>query len=295
MLRLPLYISVLWLLLMDSSVGQPQRGLEPQPDKVERSVIQEVDGYALLGEDMTPRQARKLAFANAKRQALEGAHTYIKSQTGVRDGKLQYDEIRTDAQGAVTVLDQRDHGLTEDNRYHVWVKAKVVYTLVPISPQVSDHALTESAAPLTVKVWTDKKHYREGEAIAVFVQGNRDFYARVVNLSATGQIIQLLPNQHRSSTRFTGQTLYRIPSESDQFALRALAPYGEDRIIVYASEVPLGKVNMQHRSGGLSAYAGTLRELQAESFRTMQISSPSGGQPDGAAVYEATWIFTTSK
>ncbi|MDH3599079.1 MAG: DUF4384 domain-containing protein [Candidatus Tectomicrobia bacterium] len=295
MLRLTLYISVVWLLLMDTGVGQPQRRPEPRPDKVERSVIQEVDGYALLGEDMTPRQARKLAFANAKRQALEGAHTYIKSQTGVRDGILQYDEIRTDAQGAVTVLAQRDHGLTEDNRYHVWVKAKVVYTLRPTSPQVSDNALADPAAPLTVNVWTDKKHYREGEHIAVFVQGNRDFYARVVNLSAAGQIIQLLPNQHRSSTRFTGQTLYRIPSESDKFALRAMSPFGEDRIIVYASEMPLGKVKMQNSGGGLSAYAGTLRELETESFRTIQLSSRARGQPGGAAVYEATWTFTTSQ
>ena len=52
-------------------------------DTTKRSTIVEVDGYAYISEDKTPRQMREEALANAKREALERAQTYIKSVTKV--------------------------------------------------------------------------------------------------------------------------------------------------------------------------------------------------------------------
>ena len=45
------------------------------PDEERRSVIQEADGYAHLGEDQTIAQMRQMAFINAKRRVLEKAKT----------------------------------------------------------------------------------------------------------------------------------------------------------------------------------------------------------------------------
>jgi len=96
---------------------------------------------------------------------------------------------------------------------------------------------------LTVKVWTPKKQYSDSEKIEIFVQGNRDFYARIVGITSSGQIIQLLPNHYRKINFFEGQKVYRIPDQADHFDLKVTASYGEDRIIVYASEVPVGQVD----------------------------------------------------
>ena len=51
------------------------------PDQEKRSCIQEVDGYAYLSEEKTLSQIRSAAFANAKRQAVENARTFIRSKT----------------------------------------------------------------------------------------------------------------------------------------------------------------------------------------------------------------------
>ena len=103
--------------------GVSLRQLQVVPDEEKRSSIHEVNGYAYLGENTTPRQARAEALATAKRQALEMARVRLESNTLVKDGKLQYDFIKSGAQGVVTLLEQKDHGF-KDNRYHVWIRPR---------------------------------------------------------------------------------------------------------------------------------------------------------------------------
>ncbi|MBU1163081.1 MAG: hypothetical protein KKA75_02910, partial [Proteobacteria bacterium] len=94
-----------------SQNGQPN---QITPDKEKRSCIQSVDGFAYLSEDMTLNAVRKVAFANAKRQAVEMAKTYIQSKTKVEDFVLKSDEITAAAEGAVTILEQKDHGVVDN-------------------------------------------------------------------------------------------------------------------------------------------------------------------------------------
>ena len=98
------------------------RAIDVVPDEEKRSSIHEVDGYAYLSEEMPISDLRGKAFANAKRQALEMAETYLRSKTKVADGKLSYDLIWSDAEGAVTVPVQKDVGIEDNKRYHVWVR-----------------------------------------------------------------------------------------------------------------------------------------------------------------------------
>jgi hypothetical protein len=194
-------ISVGWLVLGVSLLlvaprglaGEGIRAIDVVPDQEKRSSIHEVDGYAYLSENMTLAQTREAAFAIAKRQALEMAETYIKSKTKVAEGVLEYDLVWADAEGAVSVLEQKDHGL-KDNRYHVWIKAEVRYGLKPKKAGDAPAEIMHADAPLTVKVWSDGKVFRAGEFMRIFVEGNRDFHARIINVTSDGQIIQLLPN-----------------------------------------------------------------------------------------------------
>lgn len=86
------------------------------------------------------------------------------------------------------------------------------------------------------------------------MQGNKDFYARIVNYMSTGEILQLLPNAYQPSAFFRGGKRYRIPDREDKFALEVRPPYETERIVVYASEVELGPVPMQPMSGGFQQY-----------------------------------------
>ncbi|MFH1980894.1 MAG: DUF4384 domain-containing protein [Pseudomonadota bacterium] len=262
-------------------------------------MIQEVDGFAYLSEDKTLSQTRQTAMANAKRQAVEQAKTYISSKTTVENFEITQDVIEGASAGVVTVLEQKDLGIEGNNRYHVWIKAEVEYGLKPppASPAASGApASMDVDGPLTVKVWTSRKHYRDGERIEIFIQGNRDFYARIVDITSNGSIIQLLPNTYRRQTQFKAGQVYRIPDAEDRFDLKVSPPYGEDQIVVYASDSPLGDVALEPASGGLNSYQGS-RESLGVSTRGIQVSGTAGSsRPEGATgaeFYEGMWKVTT--
>ena len=282
------------LILLKDAFGQNLRAIDVVPDQEKRSCIQAVDGYAYLSENMTLAQTRTAAFANAKRQALEMARTYITSKTKVKDSVLEYDLIWADSEGAVTILEQKDHGVEDNTRYHVWIKAEVEYELNPKEEPGTHGHVMDTDALLTVKVWMSRKEYRDGESIEIHIQGNRDFYARIVDITSSGQIIQLLPNDYRKINFFEANKVYKIPDQGDHFDLKVTAPYGEDQIVVYASEVPLGQVDMERVGQGLSRYRGS-RESLAATTRGINVVPVHSGSHSGAEFYEATWRLTTTK
>jgi hypothetical protein len=67
----------------------------------------------------------------------------------------------SDAAGSVTVLEQKDHGVEGNNRYHVWIKAEVVYDLRPNKPESVPIAISEEAAPLTCNKRGSRPAYRQ--------------------------------------------------------------------------------------------------------------------------------------
>jgi hypothetical protein len=241
---------------------------------------------------MTLAETRAAAFSNAKRQALEGAMTYVQSKTRVKNFQLDYDVVISLASGSVLLLEQKDYGVEGNNRYHVWIKAEVRYDLKPKRPDPGQTTMLFKTAPLTVKVWTSKKKYKEGEDIEIFVRGNKDFYARIVNISPSGKITQLLPNHYRPSNYFSGRKVYKIPGGEDRFDLEVTSPYGEEIIVVYASEAPLGDVSMEPIGRGLSMYRGHLEDLAFKS-RSIKIVETSPGLGTGAEFYEAMWTIAT--
>ena len=274
------------------------------PDQEKRSCIQVVDGYAYLSEDMTLAETRAAAFANAKRQAVEMAHTYIQSKTVIEDFVLKKDRIKGTAEGAVTILEQKDLGIEDNTRYHIWIKAEVEYGLEPkVKPSVSENkadndsatAVWDTGAPLTVKVWTPKKTYTEGESIKIYIQGNRDFYARIVDITSSGEIIQLLPNDFRRTYFFEREKVYKIPDKGDKFDLKVTAPFGQDSIVVYASDVQLGELRgMQYMGQGLRSFNGS-RQAFATQTRGIKVKSVEKASVPAAEFYEAVWTITTRK
>jgi len=143
-----------------STISQEFRGIQVTPDHEKRSCIQEVDGYAFLSEDMTLAQTRSAAFATAKRQALEMAQTFIESKTKMENFVMKFDEVTSSTQGAVTILEQKDLGIEDNTRYHVWIKAEVEYVLSPKGGAAAEPDEVDRGKPLTVKVWTSKKNIR---------------------------------------------------------------------------------------------------------------------------------------
>ncbi len=240
-----------------------------------RSAIVEVDGYAYLSEDKTVRDMRKEAFENAKRETLQRAQVYIKSFTKVENFVLSYDLIESAAEGYVKILESKDHGLTADNRYHVWIKAEVEYALRPPQNDSAVNLTTIEQAPLTVSVWTDKAGYQAGERVQIFLRGNKDFYARVVYQDAAGNFLQLLPNQHRSDAYFVAGRILTLPDSIDGFKLEVGPPFGEEWITVYASTAPQGEVDVDAHGKDLLALQENTEKVAAQT-RAVKIMKKKG-------------------
>jgi len=281
-------ILILLLFLAPSVYGVSDRAIQVVPDDETRSTIVTVDGYSYLAPDKTINEIKKMAFAEARRQALENANVHIQSNTKVKNGALQYDIVEIAGVGELTVLEQKDYGIERDNRYHVWIRAEVRYRLKPPKTQESQALLMDEEAPLTVKVWTERKQYNHGEHIKIYLEGNKDFYARIVDISAGGDIIQLLPNAYRRLNQFKGGITYTIPDEGDQFDLLVVPPYGQEKIIVYASEAPLGDISLDPIDKGLYQYRGTTRSLERGVRAIMPVKA-------NTEFYEGKWVIETIK
>lgn len=299
--RLFLAILLIALFAIEVKAGQPLT-TDDVLDGEKRSFIQAVDGYAYLSETMTLAEIREMAFANAKKQAVKMTSSYIKSKTRIENFVLQEDLLESSSEGIVTILEEKDFGIQGNDRYHVWIKAEVLFALQPPPKEPKNTFSSESYSspealnpddPLTVNVWTSKKVFRPDENVIVYMKGNRDFYARIVDITTDGSIVQLLPNRFRSDSFFKGGQVYRVPDSDDQFALKVSPPYGNDRIAVYASDNPLGEVNLEGTEGGLGLFRGTAKKLALQTRGIAVVSSKAEEEVQGAEFYERTWTFTT--
>ena len=278
------------LLFSVRAVVLAQDAVKQEGESAKRSTIVEVDGYAFLSEDRTIKQMREEALTNAKREALERAQTYIQSVSKVENFQLSYDIVESQAEGAIRVLESRDYGITDDNRYRYWIKAEVTYSLKPSDGKadLSAELVKNPDAPLTVYVWTERTEYKSGQKIKVFLQGNKDFYARVVYRDVRGNLLQLLPNPHRKENFFKGGKVVVIPGQGDRFDLEVGPPFGIENIIVYASSAEMGETSLENRGDALYGVKDDLKDFAMKTRGVKIVRKKAGEKTSGAEFYETS-------
>lgn len=217
-----------------------------------QSTITESEGYACMGEDKSRKQTEVAATADAKRKAAEYTLTYLKSETQVKDFELQKDLIEAYANASIKIIQEIEKGWYKDATMGDCFKIKIKAEVIPDEKaieKVPKGVTDDPSAPLSVKAWTDKKEYRDGEKIKVYIKGNKPFYARVVYKDAGGNMVQLLPNPYRQDNYFHGGVVYEIPSGNDRFELEVSPPFGEENVTVYSSTSPIGDINLKAEGG----------------------------------------------
>jgi hypothetical protein len=82
--------------------------------------------------------------------------------------------------------------------------------------------------------------YREGEAIRVTVESERDCCLQLVYVDAAGGRTRIFPNRYSDPAgRVRGGTPVVLGGEDSEFALEVAAPFGAELIRAYASDKPL--------------------------------------------------------
>ncbi|MBI4838034.1 MAG: DUF4384 domain-containing protein [Nitrospirae bacterium] len=219
-----------------------------------QSTITESEGYACMGEDKSRKQTEQTAMADAKRNAVEYAATYIKSETQVKDFELQKDLIEAYSRASVKIIQEIKREWYKDASVGDCFKIKIKAEVIPDEKAMEKVAKNvqsadDPSAPLSIQLWTDKKEYKKGDMVKVYVKGNKPFYARVLYKDAGGELLQLLPNPYRKDNYFNGGVIYEIPSGNDKFDLEVSSPFGEENVVIYASTSPLGEINLKSEGG----------------------------------------------
>jgi hypothetical protein len=236
------FFLLLLILLMISSLHGSQ------------STIIQADGMACMGYDKSRKQTEEEALANAEKKAVEHAATYIKSESRLKDFELEKDLIEAYSNATVKVIQEISRAWYKDislgECYQVEIKAEVIPDSEAMERISKGKGQAEDpSAPLNVQLWTDKREYKETEKIKIYVRGNKPYYARVVYKMINGELRQLLPNRFRKSNYFNGGAIYEVPSPEDRFELEVEPPFGQERIIVYASTAPLGEIDLASAGG----------------------------------------------
>ncbi len=224
------------------------------PAYAAQSTITEADGNACMGDDKSKKQTEQAALADAKKRAVEFASTYIKSETHVKNFELEKDLLSAYANAEVKIIQELDKSWYKDpssgDCCKIKIKAEIIPDVKAMEALSKDTRLSDDpSAPLKVKAWTDKKEYKAGEKIKVYIRGNKPFYARVLYKDASGETLQLLPNPYRAENYFNGGSVYEIPAGNDKFDLEVSPPFGEENVIVYASSSPLGEISTEAQGG----------------------------------------------
>lgn len=219
-----------------------------------QSTIIESEGYACMGEDKSKKQTEQAAFTDAKKKAVEKTATYIKSETHIKDFELEKDVVAAYANANVKVLQELEKRWYKDASMGDCLNVKIKAEIIPDEKALekiskSKNMNDDPSAPLNLQIWAEKKEYKQGEKMKVYIKGNKPFYARVVYKDAGGKLVQLLPNPLRNNNYFNGGVIYEIPSGEDNFELEVAPPFGNENIIVYASTSQLGEIDVQPLGG----------------------------------------------
>lgn len=264
-----------------------------------QSIITEGEGYACMGDDKSRKTTESTAVADAKRNATESAASYIKSETHVKDAILEKDLLSAYANAQVKVLQElmkewyKEQGLGDC--FRVKLKVEVVPdegTMAMNSKKSREVLADDPTAPLSVKVWTDKKEYAQGERMKVFIKANKPFYANVVYKQADNTLMQLLPNPYRAQNYFNGGVVYEIPSGEDRFDLEVAAPFGIESVTVYASTAPTGNLDVTP-TGGVFSIVNKSSEI-AQTTRGIKFTAKDKG-PSIAEFAEGNVTAVTRK
>jgi Domain of unknown function (DUF4384) len=228
-------------------------------------IITEAEGTACTGDDRSRKETELLARKEAIRRAAENAATHIKSETNIKNALMESDLINAYANAKVTVLQDIEKRWYKDpssgDCFFTKLKTEVLPDQSEIAKVVEKIPVDTPSAPLNVKVWTDRKQYKEGQLVKIYLKANKPFHGRVVYEDASGKIVQLLPNPYRTENYFQGGTVYELPDANDHFSLEVSPPFGGERVTVYASTSPLGGIETTP-AGGVFEVTGKPHDVE---------------------------------
>ncbi len=109
----------------------------------------------------------------------------------------------------------------------------------------------------------DQQTFVEGDVISFLLSLDRDAYIYLFYEDASAKIYQIFPNQ-MSRNHFYREGFYvPIPPSKNDFQFKIQAPFGEEKLFVFATDIADIKINARRLVNGLSIVDASVGEIEA--------------------------------
>ncbi len=116
-------------------------------------------------------------------------------------------------------------------------------------------SLSLASQGINLKVSTDKKEYVEGEELFITIIPEKNCNVVLLYITASGDAVRILLDGDGPGTLKAGKT-YRTPAASENRELSISAPFGKEKVIVYATDKALPAIAGEDLGDGLFMIPG---------------------------------------
>ncbi|MFB3925001.1 MAG: DUF4384 domain-containing protein [Syntrophales bacterium] len=232
------------------------------------------EGRALLGEDMTPAQAKALSLNEARRVAVEkAAGVLVSSSSVIYNSQLISDLISAFAKGLIVKEEVLYDGFKTEDGKPVYV-CRIKAFVKPVKQKQKDIRITEAEVSRADRPFASSMPvFQENDEIRIRVRAEGDLNMNVFSVSQDGRVIRLLPNSYVKQNKIPSGQDFIFPDEtlrSSGFKLRVHIPKNLSRayetIIVIATKEKADFLSGKKKDAALSDLMGELSLMEQSSW-----------------------------
>lgn len=109
----------------------------------------------------------------------------------------------------------------------------------------------------------DQAHFIKGDEIQFLLSLNQSSYALLLYRDASNRLWQLFPNRMRNSEKLPAGDYMSFPLAEDGIRITVGPPYGEEQVLLYASNKPLPKLAFSQSSNGLRQLKRNISDVES--------------------------------
>lgn len=144
---------------------------------------------------------------------------------------------------------------------------------VAIPSDVHDNSLGLKPNIISLDITThlgDQQTFLEGDAISFLLSLDTDAYLLVIYEDATGNLIQIIPNSTLAIALYRAGLFITIPDQRAAFRFKVRAPFGQETLWAFASDVPLPKLEGKKLSNGLKQLDAKISAIRSQLIKHPQ-------------------------
>jgi len=118
---------------------------------------------------------------------------------------------------------------------------------------------------ITITITThlgDHQTFREGDEVSFLLNLDRDAYVLLIYETAAGDLVQIVPNRHEPQAFYPAGLFMPLPDRTAPFRFKIEAPFGEEKIWAFATDIPFPELEEKTMDKGLKLLALNLKVIR---------------------------------